>query len=424
MMPAELETTMDSTYQKAELNNADALAQSIEDQIPAAKVSNLGWLVLVRLENGSIFTLAPLTSETCDLNGTDCQDRKHELQTVAWNDALKFLQDVATLQTEDATPPGVAAYSPANAFASNGQTSNRGVEQSKREGWQVVNEIDRLKFTRGEDPLGQDAMNGREKKRSEGKKKSAIAHNFENGSPLSLGENSTAGNETLSYLAELLPCDSAEIEGNKLTVTADAVSIVITQQGGDKFSVQSFVGGDPASDVSNIGAAETIKLCFQICGMVQSKVAESDDTGADDVSSDDVFSTLKELAKENGESDDIIRNKSLFDLKQGLTVAKKPFTENTFGPKHQTPAVHGATKIGNHPVSINEHRDASKPYADTLGGKVLVDFGFPHGVQLVDKKDLPKQNFLSWNSNTGQIELVEGRENVKRPSWHFRGWKH
>jgi len=420
--------------------------------MPSAKVSNWGWLVLVRFENGSIFTLAPLTSETCDLNGTDCQDRKHERDGISWHDALTFLQDVAKLQTEDATPPGVAAYSPANAFAAPGQKINRGTEASERMGWQRVNEIDRLKHPFGEDALGRDAMNGREKKHSEGKKKSAIAHNFESGSPLSLGE-STAGNETLFYLQEMLPCDSAEIEGSKLTVTADAVAIVVTQNGGDKFSVQSFVGGEPVSDASNIGAAETIKLCFQVCGLAQSKAAEIDDTGADDVSSSDAFSVLKELAKETGAygGDDILRNKNLVDL-NGLVVSKPPFNEgkrvcswcnksmgenpNIEGTTHgicpqcrdkmksQTVTesfVRGGTWHNGHPVRLCEN-NAAKPYADTLGGKVL---RYVHGIGcvFVDKKDLPKERFLSWNASKGHVELVEGKENVKRPSWHWRGWK-
>ena len=55
---------MDRTYQQAEQYNADALSQAIEQAIPDAKISNLGWLVLVVLENKSVFTLAPLTPDT------------------------------------------------------------------------------------------------------------------------------------------------------------------------------------------------------------------------------------------------------------------------------------------------------------------------------------------------------------------------
>lgn len=41
----------------------------------------------------------------------------------------------------------------------------------------------------GEDPLGQNELSSKERKHSEGKKKSAIAHNFEGGSPLHLKEH-------------------------------------------------------------------------------------------------------------------------------------------------------------------------------------------------------------------------------------------
>jgi len=59
-----------------------------------------------------------------------------------------------------------------------------------------------------------------------------------------------------------------------------------------------------------------------------------------------------------------------------------------------------------------------RPYSDTTGGKQLV-YIFGQGAVLVPKDQLPKkqERFLSYCENG--VELVEGRENVKRPSWKY-----
>src|SRR5262249_41074499 len=157
-----------------------------------------------------------------------------------------------------------------------------------REGWQVVNEIDRLKHPFGEDPLGANDRHPKEKSRSEGRRKSAISHNYEGGSPLALGE-STGDNQTLEYLAEMLPADSAEFASGKLVVTIESASLVATVQPNGNFALQTFVAGELILENENLPASDLIKLTFQICGYIQSKIAERDSKESDDVSSSDVW---------------------------------------------------------------------------------------------------------------------------------------
>lgn len=405
-----------------------ALCGELENQIQASiegvRVKNIGSQLILIFNNKSVATVYPVTGTTADLYCRDFADRETEKKNLNIETLLGLIRQIATLQAEQTATGDGAGYSPARAFAGNGQTSNRGTEQAKREGWQVVNEIDRLKHPFGEDPLGANERNPKEKSRSEGKRKSAIGHNYEGGSPLSLGE-STADNQTLEYLAEMLPVDSSELAGSKLTVSIDSTSLVATVQPNGNFTLQTFVAGELILENENIPAADLIKLAFQICGFIQSKIAERDSgTDESEVESNDVWETIRELALENGESGDVIRNKNLFDLRQGLCVSRAPFAESVpaTGSKDETPAVHGSTTHSGKPVSLNEGRDASRPYADTLGGKVL---RYVHGIGcvFVNKSDLPKEKFLSWNDSKGHVELVEGKENVKRPSWHWRGWK-
>lgn len=90
-------------------------------------------------------------------------------------------------------------------------------------------------------------------------------------------------------------------------------------------------------------------------------------------------------------------------------------------PEH----LRGSNTHGGHPVSLNEARDISRPFQDSLGGKVLVDLGRANGgVQLVERSLLPKQKYLS-NGGANGVEFVEGIEavNFKRPQYSATGWR-
>lgn len=60
---------MDREYQRAEQANASRLAQEIEQTIHGARVNDMGWLVLVVLENKSVFTLARRGKRACGRAG-------------------------------------------------------------------------------------------------------------------------------------------------------------------------------------------------------------------------------------------------------------------------------------------------------------------------------------------------------------------
>jgi hypothetical protein len=75
------------------------------------------------------------------------------------------------------------------------------------------------------------------------------------------------------------------------------------------------------------------------------------------------------------------------------------------------------------PVRLFENKqtaDASRPYEDTLGGKVLKWIPELGGAVFVDKKDLPPEKFLS-NSPNG-IVMVEGKANVSYRRPMFKGF--
>lgn len=415
---------MDSELATQQTALCGELENQIQTNIEGVRVKNIGSQLILIFNNKSVATVYPVTGTTVDLYCRDFQDRAIEKKDLNIETLLGFVKQIASLQAEQTATGDASGYNPANAFAAPGQKSNRGTEQAKREGWQVVNEIDRLKHPFGEDPLGANERNPKEKSRSEGKRKSAIAHNYEGGSPLALGE-STGDNQTLEYLAEMLPCDSTEIDGGKLAVTIESASLIATVQPNGNFALQTFVAGELVLENENIPASDLIKLTFQICGHIQSKIAERDNgTDETDVEPNDVWETIRELAKENGESTDPIRNKNLFDLRQGLCVSRAPFAESApaTGSRDATPAVHGSTTHGGHPCSLNEGRDASRPYADTLGGKVL-RYIPGLGAVFVNKKDLPPEKKLAWTPENGVVLTEANKPTNRKGMWFFRGWK-
>lgn len=390
---------MDHEFKRAEQSNAVALSQRIEDAIPAAKVSNLGWLVMVRFENGSIFTLAPLTNRTCDMNGTDSQDQKHEFNSVAWDDALKLLQDL--------------------------------------EAGQPVHEISRLEHPFGEDPLGQHDRNPQEKENSEGKRKSPITHNWENGSPLALNESGPRmlyGSELFQYLKEVLPVaeDEAFIDdAGNFVVSVSPVRVRVIPKGANLYDVETFVGDKREPQQVQLSHAETVRYVFDLVSTVQRFDEPPALAGGNDDSQEidftDSYEELRELAGELGKPTDVLRNKELFNLRAGLvTEAKRnaPATNDLlsgldrhlqkFGAlKHQ----HGEPAATDMQSKVKWFRGHPVAMRGGMNGKALryVQDG---GALIVSKRDIPPTDAkqLSWTDAAGVV-MVPITEQAKRPSW-------
>jgi hypothetical protein len=237
------------------------------------------------------------------------------------------------------------------------------------------------------------------------------------------------------------------------------LKIWVNPKGGGFYDVDVMIGQKIQPRKVQISFGNAVQYIFDLFASVDTmedyasaekyvtrQVLDTDNTNLE-VEPSEAYEILRELASELGKPTDLFRNKDLFDLNKLSTAAPKPIagpyslldelenafgsgsvsgsaTENVFYPKESEPPLSSSLKgsqiHAGHPVSLNECRDISRPYQRTLGNKVLVDLGFPHGVQLVDKADVPAKKYLSWNPKTGGIELVEGQENVIRPSWKFR----
>jgi len=402
---------MDKTFIRAEENNCNALAQMIENQISGCEVTNLGNQVLLMFQNKSVATVFPLTAETVDIFCQSVDDKKYDMKDVSVEKCLAFLQQIAAI-TEETSTGDVAGYDTSKAFSAPGQKSNRAVEQSKREGWTTLkplHEIDRLKNPFGVDPLG-------EKERSS----------------ISEISGSNDDSQVLEYLAEMLPADSAEIEGDELILQIDSVKIRIAQETNGNFSVQSSVAGEVVQEKDNVPTGNLIRWAFEIVSKIQDRVADRESGNDVEITNDDVWGTIKELARETGKSDDILRNKDLFDLKQGLCVSRPPFDisgRRFFGDdfinetsgSQVSSSLKGSTMHDGAPVSVNEGRDISRPYADTLGGKKLV-YLESIGATFVNKSDLPKKQKLNFDPVSRQVIFTsEDVPTCRAGMWKFFG---
>jgi len=402
---------MDADFLRAAENNCNALAQAIETQISGCEVTNLGNQVLLMFQNKSVATVFPLTADTVDIFCQSVDGEEIDLKDIGIDKCLALLQKVSAL-TEETSTDDVAGYNTAKAFSATGQKSNRAIEQSKREGWTTLkplHEIDRLKHPFGVDPLG-------EKDRSS----------------ISEISGSNVDSQVLEYLAEMLPADSAEIEGNELVLQIDSVEIRIAQEQSGNFSVQSSVAGEVVQENDNVTTGNLIRWAFEIVSKIQGRVADSESGNDVEITNDDVWGTIKELARETGKSDDILRNKDLFDLKQGLCVSRPPFNRTqspesfvaeTSGSQVSSSLKGSTMHNDGKPVSINENRDLSRPYGDTLGGKKLV-YLENIGATFVNKSDLPKKLKLNFDPNSGQVIFTsEDVPTCRAGMWKFFGRK-
>ncbi|MBE0546048.1 MAG: hypothetical protein IH623_32380 [Verrucomicrobia bacterium] len=424
---------MDKDFYRAEETNTSNFASEIESRISGARVRNIGnGQLVVMLDSGAVATVYPVTGETCDMFAKSADNEDVDLKDVSWQECLNVLQKLS-----DSNDPGnwwngkfpqghqsasIEPVSTAKAFSQAGQKTNRATEQSQREGWQRIGEEkdrdqtgrkDARDYPRGEDPLGR---LDRPKRTDE---QSAVQ----------------VPQDLFAYLREMLPMEPEQItmdDAGQITLNLDTARIEVISQG-HLFGVKTFVDGDQQTETDKISAGDLIRYLFGIVDKIQTRLAlgMEDPNPIDDVSPNDAYSVLKELAVATGAygGDDILRNKSLTDLKQGLCVARSPFTGrrfagNDFNSGHTadnevSASLKGEPMHDGKPVSINENRDASKPYADTLGGKKLVYLpGI--GATLVDKSQLPPKKKLSWDAQHG---IILADENAPPPD-RRNMWKH
>lgn len=431
---------MDRDFYKAEEDNTSNFAGQIESRISGVKVHNIGkGQLVVMMESGAVATVYPVTSETCDLFAKTANNDDVDLTGIAWQECLNVLRQLSDANDPDnwwqgKYPQGHASASldetnststdpVSGAFAQKGQRNNRATEQSEREGWQRIGEeTERDQSGRKnvspigqpEDPLGRlDRV-----KRTE-----------------SVGtETPQVPQDLFDYLREMLPIEPEQIQMDNagiITLNLDTAKIDVVPQGNNVFGVRVFVNGEQVTETDKVATGDLIRLLFSATDKIQTQLALGNDdaNSIDDVSPGDAFSVLKELALENGRPGDLLRNKDLFSLRQGLvlnpnTISGRRFFENDFNSGHTadnevSASLKGSRMHEGKPVSINENRDASRPYANTLGNKKLVYL--PHvGATLVDKSQLPPQKKLSWDARHGVV-LVD--ENAPAPD-RRNMWKH
>ena len=403
---------MDKIFREHEIKNCDNLAQAFEQEISGCEVTNLGNCVLLNFDNKSVCTVYPLSAGIVDIFCKTVDDKQHDLKDVTVEKCLDFLRTVAAL-TEETSTGSVAGYDGARAFAAPGQKINRGTEASEKMGWQRIGEG--RKKSRLSEPFGRDPLGAKERR------------------SISEVSGSSDAPQVLEYLAEMLPVDSAEIIGGELVLRIAAVEIRIVSGASENFSIQSFVDGEPVQANDNVTAGNLVRWAFEIVGKIQSRAANKDDSGNDmEISNDDIWGTIKELARGTGKSDDILRNPDLFSLRQGLCVARSPFENagrrffgddfiNETSGSQVSSSLQGATMHDGKPVSVNESRDISRPYADTLGGKKLVYLPGA-GATLICKSQLPKKLKLNFDPHSGQVIFTdESVPTCKAGMWKFFG---
>jgi hypothetical protein len=90
-------TTMDKEFSRATEHYCSQLEQEITAAIPGAKLTNMGWLLVVRLENHSIFTVWPTSEGRADFAGEDAANRHWDVQGISYAEVLNCLRQASTL---------------------------------------------------------------------------------------------------------------------------------------------------------------------------------------------------------------------------------------------------------------------------------------------------------------------------------------
>src|SRR5437870_119525 len=122
---------MNNEYDKAAEYHSNQLAGRIEQEIPDARIKNMGWLIVILLNNKSTFTLNVLSADKVDVAGEDCLNRHWDLTGATWEQALDTLTKANALTpaaNEDTSTGSVGGYNTPGAFSKPGQKSNRGTE--------------------------------------------------------------------------------------------------------------------------------------------------------------------------------------------------------------------------------------------------------------------------------------------------------
>jgi hypothetical protein len=147
---------------------------------------------------------------------------------------------------------------------------------------------------------------------------------------------------------------------------------------------------------------------------------------AEDIDEKNVYQYFKNEAGKMGKSKDILKNKDLYSLQTlvkttpamldimpsaGFQLLKKRVLGEQIEP------VVKPTTNGEVPISLNENRDVSKPYQNTLGNKtmILVD----GRVEFVNKEVLEEaksqmSHKLSWTPEEGCV-LINSNEKTQMP---------
>jgi hypothetical protein len=243
------------------------------------------------------------------------------------------------------------------------------------------------------------------------------------------------------YLKSLLDAD-VTTEGENATVTVGALQIAIAPLAtGNGYNVQSFVGDEKVMENDFRSVGDLIKWLFSAVNngnerLKQFSPAEDNEDEESATTPSDFYESLKRMAEESGESSKILRNRSLVDLRQGLVVSDSPLAPATGSKGDQDvdafistieqkkPMVRAEKMKNGHPVRLFENKttaDASKPYS-TMNEWSLIDLGFPHGVQLVRKSDLPPSKKLVFDPAKGVVLGDSNAPTNHKNMWKFRGW--
>jgi hypothetical protein len=216
----------------------------------------------------------------------------------------------------------------------------------------------------------------------------------------------------------------------------DLYQITISPKGGNLYDVEIWTANGRLTEKVQQGFGAVVQFVFGFCSSVfkvedlkkqfrNLPQQETEDT--EEVNSEDVYAILRELAEDSGMTTDILRNRDLISLREGLLNSQSKQQVNEHYDRERLQKLAGiptspkATSFRGHPISLNEHRDTARPYADTMNGKTLI-YVPGQGAVFVDRNQLPRAKFLSYGANG--IEMVEGAENVKRPCWKPHQFRH
>lgn len=389
----------------------DLFGQHLQNRMKKSRVLITGPYVFIFLESAT-FCLYVVCNGIFDISGQFSNGETVEKENMSSEDVEAFLMQVYFNENPDELPQcsswkdqepknedsgEVAGYNPAKCFSHPDQKINRATKQSEKEGW----------------------------------------------------------NRLAEHLQNLLPVEPGRIlleESGNIRIKSDDLNLEIIPHDGQLFTVKILIGGKTILEKRNLPYSKMLQFVFEsamaeietrklVAGIGQGNETDDPESCADEdeeeVTEADCFEVLKELAGEIGQPTDIIRNKSLIDLR-GLVVAnpsinpqpfitlreqlaekfdQKPQGEKSALREETIPQnLRGAKTLYGAPVSLNERRDVSRPYKSTLGKNMTLAMHPQLGAVIVDKSQVDHGMKLSWDHEQGAV-LVPDNEPTKRPSW-------